>query len=380
MSWENQNYNDYNGQYPDYNQYGAGAAQQPGQQQQGRHSPYLGTGGAGGAYYGGGQSNPSSPYAGGQGGPGYGGQGASSPYGGGQGDQAGQWGGWAGQQPGYGHNMAPAPGQAPTLNIGSQLPLDPMVTNMAMNMGADIMKQKQKEVEGMVEKYISVGQLKYYFAVDNTYVTKKLMLLLFPFAHNDWSIRYNHDEPVQPRFELNAADLYIPSMAFVTYILVVGYMLGMQDRFAPDLLATTGSSSLTMLVLELIVIYLTTTIMNINTTLSKCDIVAFCMYKYVGMILCLVMGLFFSTSGYYAAIAYTALALALFLFRTLHLRVEPEVHGGAESHGKRKLWLLFTMVAWQPLVMLWLTFSLIPSYTILSSPGQGLPGDMDEGI
>ena len=35
-----------------------------------------------------------------------------------------------------------------------------MVTNMAMNMGADIMKQKQKEVEGIVEKYISVGQLK----------------------------------------------------------------------------------------------------------------------------------------------------------------------------------------------------------------------------
>merc|ERR550525_2227344 len=219
-----------------------------------------------------------------------------------------------------------------------------------MNMGADIMKQKQKEVEGIVEKYISVGQLKYYFAVDNTYVTKKLMLLMFPFAHNDWSIRYNHDEPVQPRFELNAADLYIPSMAFVSYILVVGYMLGMQDRFAPDLLATTASSSL-----------------------SKCDIVAFCMYKYVGMILCLVMGLFFSTSGYYAALAYTALALALFLFRTLHLRVEPEVHG-VESHGKRKIWLLFTMVGLQPVIMWWLTYSLIPSYTFFS-PAMDLPAD-----
>ena len=46
------------------------------------------------------------------------------------------------------------------LNIGSQLPLDPMVTNMAMNMGADIMQQKKKEMEGMMEKYISVGQLK----------------------------------------------------------------------------------------------------------------------------------------------------------------------------------------------------------------------------
>ena len=47
------------------------------------------------------------------------------------------------------------------LNLGgSQLPLDPMVTNMAMNYGADIVNQKKKEVEGMMEKYVSIGQLK----------------------------------------------------------------------------------------------------------------------------------------------------------------------------------------------------------------------------
>ena len=38
------------------------------------------------------------------------------------------------------------------------------------------------------------------------------------------------------------------------------------------------------------------------------------------------------------------------------------------------------MVAWQPLVMLWLTYSLIPSYTLLSSPGAGITGDLDEGF
>ena len=32
------------------------------------------------------------------------------------------------------------------------------------------------------------------------------------------------------------------------------------------------------------------------------------------------------SSGYYPALIYTALALAFFLFRTLHLRVEPEVY------------------------------------------------------
>jgi hypothetical protein len=31
------------------------------------------------------------------------------------------------------------------------------------------------------------------------------------------------------------------------------------------------------------------------------------------------------SSGYYPALFYTSLALAIFLFRTLHLRVEPEV-------------------------------------------------------
>ena len=37
-----------------------------------------------------------------------------------------------------------------------------MVTNMAMNYGADIMEKKKKEVEGMMEKYVSIGQLKVY--------------------------------------------------------------------------------------------------------------------------------------------------------------------------------------------------------------------------
>lgn len=80
-----------------------------------------------------------------------------------------------------------------------------------------------------------------------------------------------HDDPVQPRFELDAVDLYIPSasMALVTYILVVGYMLGLQERFSPGILATTASSALSALVLEILVIYLTTTIMSITSTLAK---------------------------------------------------------------------------------------------------------------
>ena len=62
----------------------------------------------------------------------------------------------------------------------------------------------------------------------------------FQFARNDWTIKYNQEEPVQPKYDVNAPDLYIPSMAYMTYILIVGYILGLRDAFSPDLLATTA--------------------------------------------------------------------------------------------------------------------------------------------
>lgn len=62
-----------------------------------------------------------------------------------------------------------------------------------------------------------------------TYDSGKLNFLLSYLQ--DWSVKYEQDGPVQPRFEINAPDLYIPTMAYVTYVLVAGLVLGMQDRY-----------------------------------------------------------------------------------------------------------------------------------------------------
>ena len=115
------------------------------------------------------------------------------------------------------------------------------------------------------------------------------------------------------------------------------------------------------------------------------------------------MGLI-SGTVYYASLAYSAAALALFLFRTLHLRVEPEVCISylfwvqdlqklnraidvfwnpllsrcmgwkimeRGSCGFCLFWqvagLLFLLITtvlasgWQPIVMWWLTYSLVPA-------------------
>ena len=42
------------------------------------------------------------------------------------------------------------------------------------------------------ERWLILIIPQYYFAVDNTYVTKKLGLLLFPFVHSDWLVSLNN--------------------------------------------------------------------------------------------------------------------------------------------------------------------------------------------
>ena len=90
------------------------------------------------------------------------------------------------------------------------------------------------------------------FATASIIVSFTVGLLLFPFSHSDWSIKYSQDEPVQPKFDTNAPDLYIPAMGYLTYVLLVGYVLGLRNAFSPDALAATASSALVWLVLELV--------------------------------------------------------------------------------------------------------------------------------
>ena len=67
----------------------------------------------------------------------------------------------------------------------------------------------------------------------------KSSYLLRPF----WDFKFQ-DEPVQPKYDVNAPDLYIPSTAYVTYVLFVGYILGLRNAFSSDSLATRAELAL----------------------------------------------------------------------------------------------------------------------------------------
>ena len=85
-----------------------------------------------------------------------------------------------------------------------------------------------------------------------------------------------------PKLDVNAPDMYIPVMAFVTYILIVGIAMGKQNKFTPEQLGIQASSALGWFFFEVLLVFLTLQILSIKSVLKTFDIMAFCGYKFFG--------------------------------------------------------------------------------------------------
>lgn len=257
----------------------------------------------------------------------------------------------------------------------------PMVQDMALQYGQKLADQGKEIVHTHFEKYIPVTKLKYYFAVDNKYVLNKLRLIFFPYTQRDWSLKYDHDNPVQPRYDINAPDLYIPTMAYITYVVLAGMVLGFQNRFSPEQLGIQASSALAYSIFELVVYSITLYIANISTTLKTLDLLALTGYKYASIVLILLSSIFLRKSGYYISWLYASASLAFFLLRTLKAKVlsepvqaqDPPTYDPYRQQQqfehtvgrKRKLYFLFLVTGLQPVLAFWLSMHLIPNDSVL---------------
>ena len=56
---------------------------------------------------------------------------------------------------------------------------------------------------------------------------------------NDGNSKHHHQTPM---LDENAPDLYIPLMAFITYILVTGYAKGTKKSFTPEVLVEVSQA------------------------------------------------------------------------------------------------------------------------------------------
>ena len=61
-------------------------------------------------------------------------------------------------------------------------------------------------------------------------------MLLLPFLTKEWKRVVTEQGPAPPSVDLNAPDLYIPTMSMVTYVLLSGVLYGTSGEFSPEII------------------------------------------------------------------------------------------------------------------------------------------------
>ena len=85
-----------------------------------------------------------------------------------------------------------------------------------------------------------------------------------------------------PREDVNAPDLYIPLMAFTTYILLVALQSGLQDKFHPEILGVTGSKSVFVLLCDFVFVKTGCYLLGVQGSGPIVDLLSYGGYKFVG--------------------------------------------------------------------------------------------------
>ncbi|OJT15538.1 Protein transport protein yif1 [Trametes pubescens] len=227
--------------------------------------------------------------------------------------------------------------------------LDNATAAFGMQLGQSAVAAGSDYVQKNLGGFIPISNLKHHFNVSNSFVIRKLRLLLFPWRHRPWSrqvvrLENGQSEWAAPREDLNSPDLYIPLMAIVTYILLAALHSGLNARFHPEILGITASKALAVVLLDFLFVKSGCYLLNIPGGLSSqvLDVLAYDGYKFVGVIVTLIAGLLgVGRTLYLLIFLYTFLATAFFLVRPLSL---PPAQVSAANTGNGQLRSLRSMV------------------------------------
>ncbi|KAH7649134.1 transmembrane domain protein [Cryptosporidium bovis] len=179
-----------------------------------------------------------------------------------------------------------------------------------------IVSNTVKETAGLNSEKISqlqlwfpqtIASLKSHFVVSHEYVLKKLLFMICPFitffTHgnniNSRSLSYeNYQTSISSRSESDMSalptlfsDLYIPLMGFITYVLADGVINGVFSQFNPQILGSTATFSIVLLIAEIILFQLVSYIFA-GRVLTTLDLFSSMGYKYTSIVLCDIILLF----------------------------------------------------------------------------------------
>uniref|UniRef100_A0ACD5YPS5 Uncharacterized protein n=1 Tax=Avena sativa TaxID=4498 RepID=A0ACD5YPS5_AVESA len=220
--------------------------------------------------------------------------------------------------------------------------------------GEKFLGSSSEFMQSNITQYLSDPQ--YYFQVNSQYVRNKLKVILFPFFHRGhWTRitepvggRLSYKPPIQ---DINAPDLYIPLMAFGTYIVIAGYALGVLGRFTPEALTLQFTRGLLGWFLQVVLIKgLLYSLGSGEAPLL--DIVAYAGYGFAGTSLAMLARIFWSYL-YYFIMPWFCLCTGVFLVKTMK-RVLLGGPRSYERHPSRNHYFLLFLAVVQFPMLFWL--------------------------
>ncbi|KAF2078514.1 hypothetical protein CYY_000139 [Polysphondylium violaceum] len=238
----------------------------------------------------------------------------------------------------------------------SDNPLTQAGLSYGINYGQSLLSGGKEYVDSNFGKYISFSTLKSYFNVNNSYVFNKIKLVLFPFSQRTWKRRIHRandvDTYLPPRDDINAPDLYIPLMAFITYFLLYGFQLGIQEKFSPDHLGGLITRGIIFWIVELLAFKLGFFFTN-SASIPIYDMISYSGYKYVLLVITTIISILFG--GYISFIAKCILSVCLgyFILKTIRLVFSSGNHSGMNIHPEgteKKNYFVFLFSIFQALL------------------------------
>lgn len=198
----------------------------------------------------------------------------------------------------------------------------------------------------------TMRELRVYFAVNNSYVHKKMRRVLFSFFFKNWKRVEKYDASIQgsannqkyalPTEDDNALDLYIPSMSLITYVLLCGLCYGTSGQFDPEVLPDVTTKCVVIQIVEVLVFRLGFYLMQ--APISFMELFAVTGYKYLGLTFNMLIGYSLSLAlvsggqkGYYAMFLWNASAASYFMLKYMANNTPVET---ANSGPKREFVLL----------------------------------------
>ena len=209
--------------------------------------------------------------------------------------------------------------------VAAMAGVDNTTASFAGQMASQAAMKGMEEMTRGMAAYSRLNVLRYYFDVNNAYVLSKIKILMLPYRHKEWERKVTTGPggqytPRPPSEDPNAPDLYLPLMSYVTYILVAGFVSGADGRFTPEVLASTASTGLVIVCLEVGAIKLGLYLMQSSgsAAASALDLCAVSGYKFLAAVLCVLVKALLGTLCGYVAIVATGASVGTFMAKTLH--------------------------------------------------------------